>query len=222
MAKKAKKQKKDSGSTIVLNRSARHEFFVEEKYEAGIALEGWEVKALREGRVQFADSYVLLKDNEAFLFGCQISPLPTVSTHVTPDPLRTRKLGLVEEGLVPRAITSAGGIGRPYVDLARVCGRSNERRSIDCSHRPPLWPFHGAVWQSCDYRTGSFAQPPCQGEGIPHQLVISDANRARRSAMASRIVVSRRPGARSKSWRRAGAVADECRALGCRHHRRCP
>ena len=78
--------------TIALNKRARFEYHIEERFEAGIALEGWEVKALREGRVQFADSYVLLKDNEAFLFGCQINPLPTVSTHITPDPVRTRKL----------------------------------------------------------------------------------------------------------------------------------
>jgi SsrA-binding protein len=78
--------------TIALNKRSRFEYHIEERLEAGIALEGWEVKALREGRVQFADSYVLLKDNEAFLFGCQINPLPTASTHITPDPLRTRRL----------------------------------------------------------------------------------------------------------------------------------
>ncbi|MGD2127819.1 MAG: SsrA-binding protein SmpB [Lysobacterales bacterium] len=78
--------------TIAVNKRARFEYHVEERLEAGLALEGWEVKALREGRVQFADSYVLLKDNEAWLFGCLINPLPTVSTHITPDPTRTRKL----------------------------------------------------------------------------------------------------------------------------------
>lgn len=85
-------KKKNGSSTIAVNKRARFEYHIEERIEAGIALEGWEVKALREGRVQFADSYVLLKDNEAWLFGCQINPLPTVSTHVTPDPVRTRKL----------------------------------------------------------------------------------------------------------------------------------
>lgn len=78
--------------TIALNKRARFEYQIEERLEAGIALLGWEVKALREGRVQFADSYVLLKDDEAFLFGCQINPLQTASTHVVPDPLRTRRL----------------------------------------------------------------------------------------------------------------------------------
>ena len=84
--------KKTGSKTIALNKRARYEYHIEERIEAGIALEGWEVKALREGRVQFADSYVLLKDNEAFLFGCQINPLPTASTHISPDPVRTRKL----------------------------------------------------------------------------------------------------------------------------------
>jgi len=78
--------------TIAVNKRARFEYHIEERLEAGIALEGWEVKAMREGRVQFADSYVLLKDNEAFLFGCRVDPLPTTSTHITPDPVRTRKL----------------------------------------------------------------------------------------------------------------------------------
>ena len=77
---------------IAVNKRARFEYHIEERLEAGIALEGWEVKALRAGRVQFGDSYILLKDNEAFLFGCLINPLPTASTHITPDPTRTRRL----------------------------------------------------------------------------------------------------------------------------------
>jgi SsrA-binding protein len=78
--------------TIALNKRARYEYHIEERLEAGISLEGWEVKALRDGRIEFTDSYVLLKDNEAFLFGCRINPLPTTTTHTTPDPTRTRKL----------------------------------------------------------------------------------------------------------------------------------
>ena len=77
---------------IALNKRARFEYFIEDRFEAGIALEGWEVKSLRDGRVQFADSYILLKDDEAYLFGCLVNPLPTASTHITPDPTRTRKL----------------------------------------------------------------------------------------------------------------------------------
>ena len=82
----------NSGKTIARNKRARYEYHIEERLEAGLSLEGWEVKALRDGRIQFADSYVLLKDNEAFLFGCLINPLPTVSTHKVADPTRTRKL----------------------------------------------------------------------------------------------------------------------------------
>jgi len=88
----SKSKKKTGGSTIALNRKAKHEYFLEDRFEAGLALEGWEVKSLREGKVNFMDSYVLMKDGEAFLIGCHISPLPTVSTHFVPDPTRTRKL----------------------------------------------------------------------------------------------------------------------------------
>lgn len=92
MAKKAKKQKKPAGSTIVLNKKTRHDFFVEETFETGIVLEGWEVKALRAGRVNIKESYVVLKGSEAFLLGCTINPLQTASTHINPEPTRTRKL----------------------------------------------------------------------------------------------------------------------------------
>lgn len=82
----------DGSKTIAINKRARFEYQIEERIEAGIALEGWEVKSLREGRIQFADSYALLKDGEAYLFGAQITPLLSASTHVRPDPTRTRKL----------------------------------------------------------------------------------------------------------------------------------
>ena len=90
MAKSVKN--KNQGSTIVLNKKAKFDYFIEERFEAGIALEGWEVKSLRAGKVQIRDSYILLKDNEAYLFGALITPLPTVSTHIHPDPQRNRKL----------------------------------------------------------------------------------------------------------------------------------
>ena len=79
-------------STIALNKKARHEYFIEERFEAGISLEGWEVKSLRAGRLQINESYVTIKEGEAFLFGAHITPLPTASTHIQPDPIRTRKL----------------------------------------------------------------------------------------------------------------------------------
>ena len=78
--------------SIVENRKAFHDYFIEERFEAGLALEGWEVKSIRDGRVQLAEAYVILRNEEMFLIGCHISPLPTASTHVHPDPVRTRKL----------------------------------------------------------------------------------------------------------------------------------
>lgn len=78
--------------TIADNKKAFHDYFIEERYEAGIALEGWEVKAIRAGRVQLKEAYVVLKKGEIWLIGSHISPLPTASTHVKPDPVRTRKL----------------------------------------------------------------------------------------------------------------------------------
>jgi SsrA-binding protein len=130
--------------TIAVNKRARFEYHIEERFEAGIALEGWEVKALREGRVQFADSYVLLKDNEAFLFGCQISPLATVSTHVTPDPTRTRKLllhrneidrltGAVERRgytLIPTAMYWSRGRAKVEIGMARGKQKHDKRKTV--------------------------------------------------------------------------------------------
>ena len=84
---------------IAENRKARFDYFIEERYEAGLALEGWEVKALRAGRAQLKEAYVYLRGGEAFLIGAHFSPLPSTSTHVTPDPVRTRKLLLHREEL---------------------------------------------------------------------------------------------------------------------------
>ena len=88
----AKQKNKPGSNTIAQNKRARHEYELSEKFEAGIALEGWEVKAIREGNVQLTDAYVLLRDGEAFLLGANIMPLTSASTHVVPDPQRTRKL----------------------------------------------------------------------------------------------------------------------------------
>ena len=78
--------------SIVDNRKAFHDYFIEERYEAGIALEGWEVKAIRGGRANIGEAYVMVRGEEIFLIGAHISPLATASTHITPDPTRTRKL----------------------------------------------------------------------------------------------------------------------------------
>jgi SsrA-binding protein len=83
--------------SIVENRKAFHDYFIEERYEAGLALDGWEVKAIRGGRAQLSDGYVMVRGAELFLIGASISPLPTVSTHFIPDPTRSRKLLLHAE-----------------------------------------------------------------------------------------------------------------------------
>lgn len=77
---------------IALNRRAFHEYFIEARYEAGLMLQGWEVKSLRAGKTQLVDAYVILKQGEAWIIGMNITPLPTVSTHIHPDPTRSRKL----------------------------------------------------------------------------------------------------------------------------------
>jgi SsrA-binding protein len=99
MAKKQKK-KGHGGLTIATNKVARHEYFIEDTNEAGVVLEGWEVKSLREGKVQLKESYVFLKNGEAWLNNAHISPLSTVSTHITANPLRSRKLLLHVEELI--------------------------------------------------------------------------------------------------------------------------
>jgi SsrA-binding protein len=78
--------------SIVENRKAFHDYFIEERYEAGLVLEGWEVKAIRAGRVQLKEAYVVLNKEEPFIIGMHVSALPTASTHVKPDPTRSRKL----------------------------------------------------------------------------------------------------------------------------------
>ena len=132
------------GKTIVLNKKARHDFFIQEKFEAGIALLGWEVKSLRAGKVQIRDSYILLKDGEAYLFGALITPLPTVSTHVSPDPQRTRKLllhrreinkliGHVERkgfAVVPTAMYWKQGKVKVEIGLARGKQSHDKRETV--------------------------------------------------------------------------------------------
>ncbi|MEJ2213418.1 MAG: SsrA-binding protein SmpB [Gammaproteobacteria bacterium] len=133
MAKKPKKKSKNTGSTIALNKIARHDYFIEEKYEAGLALEGWEVKSLRDNRVQLKESYVVIQKGEAFLFGAHITPLASASSHVKADPTRTRKLllhreqlskliGLIERKgytLVPLALYWKRGKAKLEIGLAK-------------------------------------------------------------------------------------------------------
>ena len=91
--RKSKKTQKAKGTgAIALNRKARHDFFIEQTFEAGLALEGWEIKSIRAGRINLGDSYVIIHQGEAWLYGCHISPLLSASTHVNPNPTRNRKL----------------------------------------------------------------------------------------------------------------------------------
>jgi SsrA-binding protein len=82
---------------IVQNKKAQHDYFIEDRYEAGLVLEGWEVKSIRAGRAQLNEAYVVIRQGELYLLNGHVSPLPTASTHITPDPTRTRKLLLKAE-----------------------------------------------------------------------------------------------------------------------------
>lgn len=93
------KQSKPVERLIAANKKAFHDYIIEERFEAGMVLQGWEVKSLRAGRVQLKESYVILKQGEAWLIGVHISPLLSASTHIDPDPVRTRKLLLNEREL---------------------------------------------------------------------------------------------------------------------------
>lgn len=90
--KKSKKKNKQTDNTIAVNRQASHDFFIEDQFEAGLVLEGWEVKSLREGRVQLKESHIIIHKGEAWLLGAHISPLLSASTHIVPERLRRKKL----------------------------------------------------------------------------------------------------------------------------------
>ena len=129
---------------IARNKRARHDYFIEEEYEAGIALEGWEVKSLREGRAQLQESYVILRQGEVFLFGAHFSPLKSVSTHVSADPTRTRKLllhsneigrlrGAVERRgytLIPLSLYWKRGRAKLKIALAKGKKQHDKRATI--------------------------------------------------------------------------------------------
>jgi SsrA-binding protein len=135
--------KKEPSPRIADNKKAAFNYFFEERFEAGIVLQGWEVKALREGKAQLTDGYVVIRDGELFLIGCQINPLRTASTHVTPDAARTKKLlmhkdqirrliGKVEQKghtLVPIQLYWKGG--RAKVEIALAKGKAtHDKRDV--------------------------------------------------------------------------------------------
>jgi SsrA-binding protein len=102
--------------SIVDNKKAYHDYFIEEKFEAGLVLEGWEAKSIRAGRAQIKEAYVVIKDGELFLLGAHISPLAQASTHITTDPVRTRKL-LVHEREISKLIGKVERAGYALVPL---------------------------------------------------------------------------------------------------------
>ena len=145
MSKSSKgKKKSPPGSTIALNKKARFDYHLEEKYEAGMVLEGWEVKSMRAGRAQLKESYVIIRNGELFLFGAHISPLTSTSTHHIADPTRMRKLllnrreisrliGAVErEGytLVPVALYWKKGRAKLEIALAKGKKQHDKRSAI--------------------------------------------------------------------------------------------
>lgn len=124
-----KKNKTQSSSTIALNRKAKHDYFIEERLETGIVLEGWEVKSLRAGRVQISDSHVVLRRGDAWLLGAVITPLPTASTHINPEPTRTRKL-LLHRRELDKLIGSVERRGYTIVPLAMYWKRNKVKVEI--------------------------------------------------------------------------------------------
>jgi SsrA-binding protein len=123
------KKATSGGSTIVLNKKASHDYFIEQRIEAGIALEGWEVKSLRAGRVQIKEGYVKILHAEAYLIGAHISPLPAASTHVNPDPTRTRKL-LLQRSELNKLIGQTERAGYTLVPTALYWKRGRAKLEI--------------------------------------------------------------------------------------------
>lgn len=127
MANKKKTQNNDN--TIAHNRNARHEFFIEEKFEAGVVLEGWEVKSLREGKCQLSDSYVLVRNGEAWLSNALITALKTASTHVVPQPQRDRKL-LLNRSELNKLIGAVERKGYTLIPLSMYWKRGKAKLEI--------------------------------------------------------------------------------------------
>ncbi len=124
-----KNSDKSDSRVIAHNRKARHEYQIEEQFEGGLSLEGWEVKALRASRAQVAEAYVVIKQNEAWLIGCHINPLESASTHVQPDPTRTRKI-LLQRRELDRLIGNVERAGYTLIPLDLHWTRGRAKLSI--------------------------------------------------------------------------------------------
>lgn len=122
-------QDKAPSTTIALNKKARHDYFIDEVYEAGIALQGWEVKALRAGRLQLKEGYVFVKEGEAWLLGAHISPLNTTSTHFVADPTRTRRL-LLHRRQIDHLVGAVDRKGYTLVPLAMYWKKGHAKLEI--------------------------------------------------------------------------------------------
>jgi SsrA-binding protein len=125
----SKNKPKDANPSIALNKRARFDYFIEEKIEAGLALQGWEVKSLRAGKAQITEGYVIIKNGEAFLIGAHITPLRTVSTHIVADPTRTRKL-LLHRRELDRLIGAVERKGHTIVPLELYWSRGKVKLTI--------------------------------------------------------------------------------------------
>jgi len=128
MAKKPK-TKGNTSSTIALNKRSRHEYTLEDRFEAGLALEGWEVKSLRAGQVVLQDSYIFLRNGEAWLYACQITPLQTASTHIDPVPLRSRKL-LLNKKELSRLVAAVERKGYTIIPTAMYWSKGRAKLEI--------------------------------------------------------------------------------------------
>jgi len=120
---------KQDSATIVVNKKARFEYFIEDEYEAGLVLQGWEIKSLRAGKVNLSDAHVIVKYGEAFLLGAQIQPLPTASTHLYPDSLRTRKL-LLNRRELNQLIGSVERQGYTLIPMSLYWKRNNVKMRV--------------------------------------------------------------------------------------------
>ena len=139
-----KNSKKPAGNVIAVNRRARHDYFIEDTFEAGLALEGWEAKSMREGRAQLTEAYVHLRNGEAWLVGAHLSPLKTTATHIKADPTRTRNLllhrheidrltGAVERkgfALIPLDLHGHKGRAKLTIGLAKG-KKQHDKRATD-------------------------------------------------------------------------------------------
>lgn len=144
MSKQKRANKKSDSPTIALNRKARHDYALGDKFEAGLCLEGWEVKSMREGRARIAEAYVMVQKGEVWLIGAHIDPLKTASTHIHPEPTRTRKLllhareisrlvGATERQgytLIPTALYWSKGRAKLEIALAKGKQKHDKRQSV--------------------------------------------------------------------------------------------